>query len=66
MAGIFNPTIVVFNARLANLGFTMGYSLKRWRKGLNVLLEKQPGNLNVENYTSSSCLKEISITTTSG
>jgi len=48
MAGTFNPTIAVFNARLANLGFTMGYSLKRWRKGLNMLLEKQPGNLNVE------------------
>jgi len=27
MAGTFNPTIVVFNARLANLGFTTGYSL---------------------------------------
>jgi len=48
MAGTFNPTIAVFNARLANLGFTTGYSLKRWKKGLNVLLEKQPGNLNVE------------------
>jgi len=48
MAGTFNPTVAVFNARLANLGFTTGYSLKRWQKGLNVLLEKQPGNLNVE------------------
>jgi len=48
MAGTFNPTIAVFNAKLANLGFTTGYSLKRWQKGLNVLLEKQPGNLNVE------------------
>jgi len=48
MAGTFNPTIAVFNARLANLGFTTGYSLKRWKKGLNVLLEKQLGNLNVE------------------
>jgi len=48
MAGTSNPTIAVFNTRLANLGFTTGYSLKRWRKGLNVLLEKQLGNLNVE------------------
>jgi len=48
MAGTFNPTVAVFNARLANLGFTTGYSLKRQRKGLNVLLKKQPGNLNVE------------------
>jgi len=39
MAGTFNPTIAVFNARLANLGFTTGYSLKWWKKGLNVLLE---------------------------
>jgi len=31
MAGTFNLTIAVFNARLANLGFTTGYSLKRWR-----------------------------------
>ena len=48
MAGTFNPTIAIFNARLANLGFTTGYSLKRWRKGLNVMLEKQAGNFNVE------------------
>jgi len=48
MAGTFNPTIAIFNARLANMGFTTGYSLNRWKAGLNVLLEKQPGNLNVE------------------
>jgi len=48
MADTFNPTIAVFNTRLANLGFTTGYSLKCWRKGLNVMLEKQPGNFNVE------------------
>jgi len=48
MAGTFNPTIVVFNACLANLGFTTGYSLKRWRTRLKVMLEKQPGNFNVK------------------
>jgi len=48
IAGKFNPTILVFNARLAYLGFTTGYSLKCWRTGLNVMLEKQAGNLNVE------------------
>ncbi len=48
MAGTFNPTIAIFNARLANLGFTTGYSLKRWRTGLNVMLEKIVGNFNVE------------------
>jgi len=41
MAGTFNPTIVVFNARLANLGFTTGYSLKCWCQGLNVMLENR-------------------------
>jgi len=30
MAGTFNPTIAIFNAQLANLGFTTGYSLKCW------------------------------------
>jgi len=48
MAGTFNLTIAIFNAQLANLGFTTGYSLKRWQTGLNVMLEKQKGNLNVE------------------
>jgi len=48
MAGTFNPTIAIFNAQLVNLGFTTGYSLKCWQTGLNVMLEKQKGNLNVE------------------
>jgi len=48
IAGTFNPTIAIFNARLANLGFTTGYLLKRWRMGLNVILEKMAGNFNVE------------------
>jgi len=48
MASMFNPTIAVFNAQLANLGFTMGYSLKQWCTGLNVMLEKQAGNMNME------------------
>jgi len=48
MAGTFNPTIVVFIARLANLGFTTRYSLKWWQTGLNIMLEKQAGNMNIE------------------
>jgi len=49
MVGTFNPIIAVFNTRLANLGFTTGYSLKSGERDLsNMLLEKQPGNLNVE------------------
>jgi len=34
MAGTFNPTIAIFNAHLANLGFTTGYLLKQWQTGL--------------------------------
>jgi len=37
MAGTFNPTIMVFNTQLANLGFTTRYSLKQWQNGLNVM-----------------------------
>jgi len=48
IAGTFNPTIAIFNARLANLGFTTGYSLKRWRTGLNIMLEKMAGNFNIK------------------
>jgi len=48
MAGMFNPMIAIFNAQLANLGFTTGYLLKQWRTGLNVMLEKQAGNMNVK------------------
>ena len=53
MAGMFNPMIAVFNARQVNLGLTMGYSLKWWQTGLNVMLEKQAGNMKVENSASS-------------
>jgi len=48
MAGTFNLTIAIFNTRPANLGFIMGYSMKYWQTRLNVMLEKQKGNLNVE------------------
>jgi len=52
MASTFNPTIAVFNARLVNLGFTTGYSLKHWWTGLNIILEKQAGNFNDISRTS--------------
>jgi len=48
IVGMFNPTITVVNARIANLGSATGYSLKQWQTGLNVMLEKQVGNFNVE------------------
>jgi len=48
MVGTFNPDIVLFNATMADIPMTMGYSPKHWREGLNVMLEKIPGNFNVE------------------
>jgi len=48
MAGTFNPHIVLFNATMANLPLKTGYLPSRWRQGLNVMLEKIPGNFNME------------------
>jgi len=45
MAGMFNPNIVLFNATMANLPLKTGYLPQRWREGLNLMLEKTPGNL---------------------
>jgi len=48
IAGTFNPDILLLNATMANIPLNTGYSPERWRKGLNVMLEKSPGNFNVE------------------
>jgi len=48
MASTFNPTRAIFNAQLANLRFTTGYLLKRWKTGLNIMLDKQARNFNIE------------------
>jgi len=48
MAGTFNPTIAILTAKMAELPQMQGISLKRWKKGLNVLLEKIPGNCNLD------------------
>jgi len=48
MAGTFNPNIVLFNATMASLPLKTGYLPCRWWEGLNVMLEKTPGNFNVE------------------
>ncbi len=48
MAGTFNPEIAIFNVTMADLPMRTSYSPQRWRKGLNVMLEKTPGNFNVE------------------
>ena len=33
---------------MADIPLTSGYSPQRWRKGLNIMLQKQAGNINVE------------------
>ncbi len=48
MAGTFNPHIVLFNATMADLPLKTGYLPSRWQQGLNVMLEKILGNVNVE------------------
>jgi len=51
MAGTFNPDIAIMNTTMANIPLISGYAPKRWRKGLNVMLKKQVGNLSMEKTT---------------
>jgi len=44
IAGTFNPKILVINAKLADILLCTGFSPAQWHKGLNVMLEKSPGN----------------------
>jgi len=48
MARTFNLDILIFNATMADIPLKTGYSPDRWHEGLNVMLEKSPGNFNVE------------------
>jgi len=50
-AGMSNPTIMVFNAKLVDLGLTMGYSLKWWWMGLNAKTSWQPKRREGANNT---------------
>jgi len=45
---MFNPDILVLNATMADIPMSTGYSPEQWQKGLNIMLEKSPGNFNVE------------------
>jgi len=38
----------IFNATMADIPLKMGYSPKRWQERLNVMLEKSPGNFNID------------------
>jgi len=48
MAGMFNPNIAIMNATMADIPMLTGYTPARWKKGLNVMLQKQVGNINAE------------------
>jgi len=48
MAGTFNPTIVILMAKMAEIPQNQGLALQRWKKGLNVLLQKVPVNSNLD------------------
>jgi len=48
IAGTFNPEILLISVKLADIPLQTGFSPARWKKGLNVMLEKVAGNVNVE------------------
>jgi len=48
IAGTYDQRIAQFNASMAAIPALTGYSPSRWRHGLNVMLEKIPGNFEVE------------------
>jgi len=61
MVGMFNPNIAIMNATVADIPMLTGYAPARWKNGLNVMLQKQVGNINVEKYKLSSYSKQILI-----
>jgi len=48
IAGSQDERVASLNAGMAALPAMTGYSPNRWRHGLNVMLEKAPGNIDVE------------------
>jgi len=48
MAGTYDTQIAKFNAILACIPAAADYSPTWWRKGLNVMLEKSLGDIDVE------------------
>jgi len=48
MAGMFNPKIMVMNAAMADIPLCMGFTYERWKKGLNMMIEKTVGDFNVK------------------
>jgi len=48
IAGSTNPVIAAVEATMMALPYQTGFSPARWRKGINVMLEKKKGNFNLE------------------
>jgi len=48
MARTFNLEILLVNAKLADIPLMTGFSYARWKKGLNIMIEKMVGNFNVK------------------
>ena len=47
-AGTFNEMINAVHTALSAIPLKTGYSYNRWKKGINVMLEKIPGNFQVD------------------
>jgi len=45
---MFNPKILVINATLTEIPLRTGFLYDRWKKGLNVMIEKSAGDFTVE------------------
>ena len=43
-----DPTLAYMYTKMCNLSHAQGQPLRCWKSGLTVMLEKEPGNLNVE------------------
>jgi len=47
-AGTFSELINLIHTALSAIPLKTGYSYHRWIKGINVMLEKSPGNFQVD------------------
>jgi hypothetical protein len=47
-AGAQNDILAQFETTMLNVVYLSGYSPNRWRKGLNIMIEKKPGCVEVE------------------
>jgi len=66
MASTLNPDILVIDATMADIPLYTGFTYDRWKKGVNVMIEKTIVTSMWKNCKSSCCLRQISTPTTSG